>query len=176
MPLDPQQLDNLEWRQPAVFERYFELRSGGVLAGTLRFVKMFGSLAEGEAAGMRFTFKRSGFFSPRASARVAGTETDIAVFEPNWGGSRGLIRLAGGELLEFRAVSFFGSEWALRTPQNEELLRYSAKGILRQGASVQVAPAMRQRQDLALLLLLTWYILVLYMEDESSAAAVIATS
>lgn len=176
MALNLLQLDNLEWRQPAVFDRSFELCSGDLVALTLRFVKMFGSLAEGETEGSRFTFKRSGFFSPRASARVAGTETDIAVFEPNWGGSKGLIRLAGGELLEFKSVSLFGSEWALRTPQGEELLRYSAKGILRQGATVQTSPAMRRRQDLALLLLFTWYVLVLYMEEAGSAAAVIAAS
>ncbi|GAB4110447.1 MAG: hypothetical protein Kow001_11270 [Acidobacteriota bacterium] len=67
-------------------------------------------------------------------------EADIAVFEPHWGGSRGLLRLAGGELLDFRAVSFFGSEWALRTPQTEELLRYSANGIPQQGAACEPLP------------------------------------
>lgn len=84
--------------------------------------------------------------------------------------------MAGGELLDLQAVGFFGSEWAVRTPQYEELLRYSANGILRQGASVRTASAMRQRQDFALLLLLKWYVLVLYREDESSAAAVILKS
>ncbi|GAB4110449.1 MAG: hypothetical protein Kow001_11280 [Acidobacteriota bacterium] len=50
--MSQQQLNNLEWSQPALFDRSFELRTGSALAGTLRFVKTFGSLAEGETAGL----------------------------------------------------------------------------------------------------------------------------
>lgn len=169
--LDPRQLSGLEWKQPATFSRAFELRAGDSLVASLHFVKMLGSLAEGEVRGGKWTFKRSGFVSPKATARVAGTEQDVAQYEPNWTGTKGLFRLGGGEVLDFRAKNMWGTEWTLADTQGEVLLRYHTKGMLHSGADVEVGPRMKERADLGLLLLLTWYVLVLHREDGAAVVA-----
>jgi hypothetical protein len=172
--IDPRQMNGLEWKQPAAFRRAYELRAGDSVVASLEFVKMLGSLAEGEVAGARWTFKRSGFVSPKATARVAGSEEDIALYEPNWSGRQGLFRLEGGEILDFKATNFWGSEWVLADSRGEQLLRYHTKGVLHTGAGLELSPEVKQRADLPLLLLLTWYVLVLHREDDGAAAAVIS--
>jgi hypothetical protein len=170
--IDPRQLSGLEWKQPAAFRRGYELRSGDSVLASLDFVKMLGSLAEGEVVGGRWTFKRSGFLAPKATARVEGSEQDIALYEPNWSGTKGLFRLAGGEILDFKSTNFWASEWVLADSRGTQLLRYHTKGVLRAGAALELSPDLKQRADLPLLLLLTWYVLVLHQEDTGSAAVV----
>jgi hypothetical protein len=169
---DARQLSSLEWKQPGAFSRSYELRAGDSLLATLHFVKMLGSLAEATIQGSQWTFKRSGFLSPKVTARVAGSEADIALYEPNWSSTKGLFRLAGGEVLDFRAANFWGSEWSLSSSRGDMLLRYHTKGMLHAGAELEVSPAARERPDLALMLLLTWYVLVLHREDGSTAVGI----
>jgi len=54
------------------------LRAGDDLVATLRFQR--GSLADAEAEGHHWTFKRQGFWQPRVTVRLAGSDADVAVF------------------------------------------------------------------------------------------------
>jgi hypothetical protein len=58
-----------------------------------------GSLANAGSADGDWTFKRSGFWNPRVTARVAGSDTDIAVFRPRWMGG-GTLELPDGRAKE----------------------------------------------------------------------------
>lgn len=170
IPLDPRQLSSIEWRQPGAFCRTYELRGGDSLLATLHFVKMLGSLAEGEVHDTKWTFKRSGFLSPKATARIAGSEADLIHYEPNWSGQKGIFRLPGGEVLDFRSANFWCSEWTLTDAHGQQVLRYHTKGVLHSGADLDVNPAARERPDLPLLILFTWYVLVLHREDSAAVS------
>ena len=83
----------LLWIQPAARKREHELRAGDVVVATLRFQRR--TLADAESGGERWTFKRQGFWNPRVTVRVAGSEADIATFQPRWTGG-GTLELADG--------------------------------------------------------------------------------
>ncbi len=171
IPIQPNQLAGLEWRQPSAFNRTYELKSGDSVLARLEFMKVFGTLAGAQTAAQAWTFKRGGFLTPIVTARLDGSETDIATFEPNWTHRKGTLTLAGGEILELRSTNFWASEWVLTNAQKEQVLRFHNKGMLHHGASVEVSEASKSRGDLGLLLALTWYILVLHMQDSTVVAA-----
>ena len=85
----------LRWTQPTLLKREYELHAGDEVVATLRWQKTFGSLALAEAADGTWTFKRSGFLRPKITVRVPGSETEVAVFKPAWGGE-GTLRLSAG--------------------------------------------------------------------------------
>jgi hypothetical protein len=65
----------LEWRQPGALRRFYQLTHDEREIATLRFESSCGSLAAGECGQAKWTFKRTGFLSPKISVREAGSET-----------------------------------------------------------------------------------------------------
>ncbi len=117
--MDWNDLAGLEWGQPSAFSRSYELRRGDRVTGTLEFESTFGSRATARTEASRWTFKRTGFFSPKVTARVEGTEAEVALYEPGWSGTRGTLYLAGGERLQFRASNSGtrSGHWSTRTAE-----------------------------------------------------------
>src|SRR5271165_6025854 len=101
----------LEWRQPGALHRVYQLTEGGREIATLRFEKSCGSLATGICGEARWTFKRTGFLSPKISVREAGSETEFAMFTPGWTGS-GWVVFGSGRRYHLRHTNFWGTEWA----------------------------------------------------------------
>ena len=110
-----------EWRQPEAFRRYHELMADGRNVASLRFEKGCGTLATAEYGDAQWTFKRSGFWSPRVSVRQAGSQTDLAVFTPRWTGG-GELAFAGGLKFPLKSLSFWGGEWAFETEDGSEVV------------------------------------------------------
>lgn len=175
IPIRSTQLAGLEWRQPSAFARSYELKAGDSVLATVEFKKVFGTLAEARTAEQAWTFKRTGFLTPVVTARVAGTEQDIAHYKPGLMGTKGTLHLAGGEVLEMKSTNFWASHWALLDQQGEALLKFSNQGVLKHGAHVEVAPSAAGRADLPLLLAMGWYILALHIEDSAASTAVIVS-
>ena len=94
IPIRSNQLTGLEWRQPGALSREYELRGGDSIFARLVWLKMFGTLASAETAGANWTFKRTGFLTSVITARVTGSETDIAYYEPNWSGTKGQLHVS----------------------------------------------------------------------------------
>jgi hypothetical protein len=170
-PIDSSSLQTCEWRQEEAFRRSWELWDSYKQLAELRFPKMFGSSAVASIAGATWTFKRVGFFSPRTTARPEGGAADIAVYEPNFSGSKGTLTVGGGAQVRLRSANFWSTEWVIEDPAGTALVVFHNKGMFKHGATVEVSDAGRGRTDLALLLTFGWYILVLYMEDASAGAA-----
>ena len=57
----------LEWRQPEALRRFYQLTQGGREVASLWFEKSYGSLATGAYGQAMWTFKRTGFLSPKGS-------------------------------------------------------------------------------------------------------------
>jgi hypothetical protein len=170
IPLNAHAPTTLEWKQQSAFGRFHELKGGDTVYAAVEFVKRFGSLAEARTAGGAWTYKRRGMMSPAVSARAPGSETDVAVYKPNWSSSKGELTLASGEKLQFRSESFWGKDWLLITEAGQPLLRFATRGVMKHGAEVTLEPACRERADLPLLITFCWYLLLLYIEDMSGAA------
>ncbi|HEY3440413.1 MAG TPA: hypothetical protein VGK29_06670 [Paludibaculum sp.] len=172
IPIRPNQLAGLEWRQPSTFSREYELRSGESLLARIVWMKTFGTLASAETAESSWTFKRTGFLTAVVTARDTGGDTDIVTYRPNWTGAKGQLRI-GGQELQIRSANFWASRW-LVLQDDAPLIEFGAKGLCKAGAELTISEAARGRADLPLLLCFVWYILLLHMED--SAGAVIAAT
>jgi len=166
----------LLWIQPAARKRDHELRAGDDVVATLHFQR--GSLADAEAAGGHWTFKRQGFWQPRVTVRTAGSDADLAVFHPRWVGG-GTLEFADGRAVRLSSANFWQSEWLWH--ENETpLIRFKGRhGFIKASGAVEIQPDAAALPDLAMLVLLGWYLILLYAEDSaaaSSAASIVAVS
>ena len=166
----------LLWVQPAVRKREHELHAGDDVVATLHFQR--GSLADAVAAGGHWTFKRQGFWHPRVTVRTAGSDTDIAVFQPRWVGG-GTLEFPDGRTVRLSSANFWQSEWVWQ--DNEKpLIRFKGRhGIVKARGAVELQSEAVASPDLAMLVLLGWYLILLHAEDSavaSSAASVAAVS
>ena len=168
--------EELLWTQPAARRREHELRAGDDVVATLRFQR--GSLADAEAEGHHWTFKRQGFWQPRVTVRVPGSDADIAVFRPHWAGG-GTLDRSDGRSVNLRTVNFWHSEWVWQEKDQPLILFKGRHGFVKARGAVEIQPGAASRPDAPLLVLLGWYLILLHADDTaaaSTAAAVAATS
>lgn len=170
----------IEWVQPKALERYFELRAGEDHLATLAFRSAFGSLANADTAGGSWTFKRVGFFNPRITVRSAGSEADLAVYQPKFWGD-GILRFRDGLSFSWNTANFWATEWAFKDEAGNSILVFKSgieKGKLSDAfktqARIEIQPVLTPRQWLPLLAALGMYLLILRQEE--IAAATVATS
>jgi hypothetical protein len=170
-----------QWVQPRASQNRFEMRSAESLFADLEFPKWYGSLAIATAAEERWTFKRVGFFNPRITVRSEGSETDLAVFRPKWTGNEGTAQLANGATYTWKAANFWATEYAWQNAAGETLILYKQgvedswlADLFKTQARVEIQPSAQGLQDLALLVILGWYLIVLKQQDDAGVAATAA--
>jgi len=164
----------LEWRQPEALRRFYQLTLDGREIATLRFEKSCGSLATGECGPAKWTFKRTGFLSPKISVRGAGSETDLALFTPGWMGT-GWVVFSSGRRYHLRHTNFWGTEWAFEGEDGTAAIALSGnQGLFKKGAAATVGQAAASLPETPVMLLMIWYLRVLMNEDASAAAVVAA--
>lgn len=153
--------NTLSWVQGRNLRRSYDLRFNGETIGKLRFEKAFGSLAVAETPNGIWTFKREGFVKPRVTVRTVGSDNNIAVYQQNWGGG-GAIRFDSGQEYEWKNSSFWGSEWKFLSGEEPVLtLKVNSSG-LKSSAQVTVET---NKENIAILVPLSWYLIVLTSED-----------
>jgi hypothetical protein len=157
----------LLWIQPAARKREHELRAGEEVVATLRFQR--GSLADAEADGHHWTFKRQGFWQPRVTVRVAGSDADIAIFRPHWAGG-GTLELADGRAVRLASANFWQSEWVWQE-KDRPVIRFKGRhGIVKAKGAVEIQPGAAGLPDIPLLVLLGWYLILLHADDAAAAS------
>ena len=158
----------LAWVQPARTKQAFELRAGDDVVGTLVWARM--SLATGATADGQWTLKREGFWHPRITVRVPGSEDNVAVFNPGWTGG-GTLEM-GGRHLRFGPANFWRSQWDWIDEQDKSLVHFkSRQGLLKLEGQVEVEPQAVASPDVPLLVVLGWYLLVLFARDAAASSA-----
>ncbi len=156
----------MNWIQTNARKRTYELRAGNDVVATLRWQKAGGSLALGESAEGKWSFERTGFFSPKFTVRPAGTESAIAVFTPDWFAGKGTLELAGGGRYRWVTTDFWRSQMAFCNEAGQPLVHYKPEWLLQLAAAkVEIAPAGAAVAELSLLPLLGWYFMLLMAED-----------
>jgi len=160
--------DELLWIQPAARKREHELRAGDDVIAALRFQR--GSLADAEAEGQHWTFKRQGFWQPRVTVRLPGSDADVAVFRPHWAGG-GTLEFADGRSARLSSANFWHSEWVWQEKDQPLMLFKGRHGIVKAKGAVEIQPAAAGRPDTPLLVLLGWYLILLHADDTAAATA-----
>jgi len=167
----------LYWIQPKTLSRHFELRTDDATLGRLDFETAFGSLATARTASRAWSLKRVGFFKPLVTVRVAGTETNIALYRPRWTGTEGEIELEGHRYT-FKVSNFWATQFEIRDSLDRLVVSYGSGAkkrrfgdLFRTQAVVHVYTQGLADATVELLVLLGWYLIVLHNEDASAVAA-----
>ena len=163
---------DLHWVQPRVFDRAFELRHADEVVATLSFRSAFGSFATAASADGCWTFKRVGFWQPRATVRVEGGTDELAVFEHNTWSGGGTLTLAGGGPVRV-TTNVWHSKIEFLSAGDDVLFRYLTEGFLRQESRLEVMPPLERMPEMAWLLLFGWYLVVMMHEDSATAAVIV---
>lgn len=158
--------EELLWIQPAARRREHELRAGDDVVATLRFQR--GSLADAEAEGHHWTFKRQGFWQPRVTVRAPGSDADVAVFRPRWAGG-GALDFADGRSVRLSSANFWQSQWVWQEKDQPLILFKGRHGIVKAKGAVEIQPGAESRLDTPLLVLLGWYLILLHADDTAAA-------
>ena len=161
----------LQWIQPHALQRGFELRAGEVAVAKLEFRSAFGSLATAWTEDGRWTFKRIGFWRSHVTVRVAGSETDLAVFRNDTWSAGGTLELADGR--SYRANSnFWMTSYQFTNASDQPLIRFTrVGGTFHLHCNVLVEPAGAKLAELPWLAALGLYLIVKMRDDAGSAAA-----
>lgn len=163
---------NMRWVQPSAFRMNYELRAGDELAGELRFRSAFGSFATGESEDGCWTFKRVGFFQTKVTIRQCGEEADIATFtNSTWSGG-GTLEFAGGTKL-LVTTSFWQTKLLFTTESGSPLVQLNTGGMIHLNATVEIEPTAEHLEQLPLIVLLGWYLVVMMHNDSAASAAII---
>ncbi len=165
----------LRWRQPEASKRRYLLQreSTDVPLATLDWRSFWGTFATATAGETSWTFKRTGFLRPRVTARIAGSDDDLATFEANWHGG-GVLTIADGATFGWKVANFWYSQWDWRDASGAELLHFASKqGFIRQEAVVAISPEAARLPELELLITLGWYLLVLAANDSAATTAAV---
>ena len=162
----------LRWTQTGVFSHVYELRTDDAVMATLEFRSSFGSLATGRAEDRSWTFKRIGFWRPRATVRLEDSAENLAVFEHStWSGGGSLT------LADHRQIQVTTGSWQTRIEFRDSdglvLFRYHTEGFLRAAAELEILPPAARMLELSWLLLFGWYLVVMMHRDEGAAVAAV---
>jgi hypothetical protein len=164
----------LVWRQPHFGTRRFELCAGDDVVAHLTWERALGSLAVAEAFGDRYTFKRTGFLHPQATIRREGSDINLGVFTPAFGGS-GPLKLANAPPYRWAATSFWSTRWAWLVDEEHPAVSFApTMGFIRREAVVTLEPGACERGEAALLVLFGWYLMLLHSDGVAAGAAVVA--
>jgi len=167
----------LMWTQLNALIRYHELRSDGGLYATLKWKKMFGSLAIGECSEGRFTLKRGGFLRPFVTVRRENSGNDLATMRFRSGsvilntvlGLSGALEFETGHRYAFNRLSFWKSKWAFTDENGLPLVTFDRKMKGKPTANVTINCDFRHIPYIHILLLLGWYVIILDYEEAEAA-------
>jgi len=158
----------LRWLRSGPASLEFQLLSGPAPLGSISWTKAHGSLALARVAERDFTIKRVGFLNPHVTVRREGDTKDLARLASHLSHHR--IELAGGTRYDLKRAGLLVPAWQLLSGDGTELLHVEPvrEGRRLDGGIVQVSSTARDLTELPLLLLLTWYFIVLsWREDEA---------
>ncbi len=158
----------LNWSQPAVRRQHFELQAGADTVARLDFSG--GTLASAETGRGSWTFKREGFWHPRITVRRPGSDVDVAQFQPGWSGG-GILQVPSRSPTRFNSANLWRSQWSWHDETGTELIQFKVKqGLMRTQGVVLVRPPGRDSDQLDLLAVLGWYLLILLARDSTVAS------
>jgi len=164
----------LTWSQPNAFKEEYELTSDVGQLGALNFRSSWGTLAVAETADGCWTFKRVGFFSTRVSIRRCDSEIEVAAFRNNTWSGGGTLELPDGRV--YRAsTNFWQTKLELVNDRDDVILQYQdVGGFFRRSARMTIEPAVALLTELPMIVMLSWYLLIMMYRDSTATTGAIA--
>ena len=145
-------------------ELAFELRtSGDEVVGHLQLDA--DQRGDSDTAGQRLTFRREGFWHPRVTVRIPGSDANVAIFHTSWK-KGGTLELDGGRWLRLRLPSLMRWKWTW-TDMNDRPLVHLGHGFLMKDGQVTIEPDAAASPDVPLIVVLGWYLLVVWAMDQA---------
>jgi len=167
-PFDSVDLTALRWMRDDSGGNSFSLKSGDTTIATLVWNKPRGSLATAVTTEGRWTLKRTGFVRTHLTARPEGSTTDVARLVSALADHR--IEIANGPIYDMKHTSRLVPAWSIRPDGTDtEIVSIESvrEGRKLDGAIYEVEVDPKTLPDLPMLLLLSWYFIVLeWFEDE----------
>ncbi|MDA4134876.1 MAG: hypothetical protein OK441_04855 [Thaumarchaeota archaeon] len=166
--------NSFTWKETGKLES--QLEAGGEFVGAIRWDRGWGTLATGESTEGRWTFKRVGLLTPKIVVRASGSQTNSATLTTAWRGG-GVIDLPTGESFRLGPKGFWRSEWVLTGSDQRPLMTMKPSFAWgKAGASVEVEPAALSVHEFSLLVVLSWYSVLLVSYDNSDGDGSIIAS
>jgi hypothetical protein len=100
----------LEWTQPRVFDRLFELREGETPVGTLVWEGVLSRLATADTCLGSWEIEEIGLVSRTVEVREAGLGRLVATFSARLMGD-GTLEFADGRRLRWESLNFWATDW-----------------------------------------------------------------
>ncbi len=170
---------DIYWEQPKLSQRDFVLRSLDERFAQLTFTSSLDSTARASAADGSWIIKQMGLISDQVSVQVAGSEVELASYQPGCTGSSGEIQFLMGGKYRWNVIGLMGSKFNICKLDGLEIITYKSgarnrkfTSLFKQQAQVVIAPDAWQIKELPVLVLLGWYLVIMHYEQ----AAVIAST
>jgi hypothetical protein len=144
----------------------FSLLSGDAIAATLEWGLKGGSLATARSASAEWTLKRGGFLNPHVTVRSGESVAARLSVHLNFH----QIDLPGGRSYRFHRAGILLPAWQVSSSTGKEVLHVepAREGRHLRAGAVVVAPEAMELPELLLLIVLSWYFIVLaWFEDET---------
>jgi hypothetical protein len=166
--------NHLMWKQMGFGVRDFELMSGEDLVARLYWPKWLSDYAVAECGDGRWGLDRVGFFRDRGVAMDVSTKIEVASVTFNWVGDSE-IALPNDRRYQLFKTGILSNNWTL-ADENEDTIFEMKEGMrwFKHDAQIDLQVGAIMMPDLPLLLMLSWYLA--YMQLQDAAAAVAAVS
>jgi len=155
-PFDPKARGTWAWQQPARMRARWTLAVDGRAVGELVGHALFGTAARAIFAARTFTLRPR---FPHDVLVLAGDATEPLVrHRASWRGG-GRFERADSSALLWRRESLWRTHWGVHTSEKLPLVHLRThRGLLRQGAELELEDAARTLPDLDALLALAWFL------------------
>jgi hypothetical protein len=157
---------SLQWTRDPESKLAHSLSSAEGVVARLTFAGICGSMANGETAHGRWTFKREGFLHPRVSIRRSGSDVTIAILSLSASGN-GRLTLPGGTEYRFVTSGWCRERWRFDKLEKTVIQFERSRG----GAKVAIEDRAAGDEVLSILSLLGIYMPVLAEAEDAAIAA-----
>lgn len=165
----------LMWLQPRAMKHVFELHCGDEVLGTIRWPSSWNSAAVAELAEGSCIFKRSGF-RQQVSLEASRSSVPTQTLHCRWTGSA-TLSFPDGHAFRWKGTSFWGTRYAWSMPDGTPLVRFHLhEGFVRTGGQIDIEPFAASLPELALLVSLGWYLVIMGSRDAAAAAVTSSAS
>ena len=160
----------LQWVQPSIFKREYELRAGDIVVAKLGWVKFLGMTVKAESADGCWMFDQKGVWKSELTVRKCDQDEPLLSMK-----EERFKRTQKIELSEDRHVTLKSNFWrttfSLETETREPLVIVRKHGFFSTKFDVELRRRGTSLQELPWLLLFMWYFILVSIRRARAHAA-----
>ena len=160
----------LNWIQPKLSRREYELKLDDRVFGAFNWGKFFGSVSSASTAAGDWDLVKTGFLHPIVTVRDRNTLADLAVLQQPWTGA-GSVAFSSGTKYDWKGEGFIPSKWSFIDYKGQEAITFKSNNMSFK-LSVEVVPKTDDK-EIALLAVLG-LLNVIRTRDAASSGAIAA--